>query len=203
MRIRSGSSTWPRVRSSRAASNTVSPWTCATFAQRPRTARPLRMSAIPTSLTTGRKSSGCSVARCGQVPRGPVWRFRAQPGSSHFDEGIRSLRRARGATPDAMAATPAPDVDGLALDGTPPPGLASGEGETEIGFIARALGTSSRTLQRRLSVAGMSYQRLLDAVRRDTAERCMVDPSLSIGEVSYLIGLEPAAVHRAFSDGTG
>ena len=73
---------------------------------------------------------------------------------------------------DAMARR-LPDVDGLALDGRRLLASHLARGETEIGFIARALGTSSRTLQRRLSVAGMSYQRLLDAVRRDTAERCM------------------------------
>jgi AraC-like DNA-binding protein len=63
---------------------------------------------------------------------------------------------------------------------------------------------SARTLQRRLSAAGLSYQELLDVVRRETAEKCMMDSSLSIGEVAYLVGYsEPAAFHRAFKRWTG
>jgi AraC-like DNA-binding protein len=72
-------------------------------------------------------------------------------------------------------------------------------GEAEMGLIARELGMSSRTLQRRLSNLGSSYHQILDAVRRDTAERCIADSKLSIAEVAYLIGYsEPAAFHRAF-----
>ena len=77
-------------------------------------------------------------------------------------------------------------------------------GEAEIGAVARDLGMSSRTLQRRLSQQGLSYQQLLDRVRRETAEKSMVDSSLSIGEIAYLVGYsEPAAFHRAFKRWTG
>jgi AraC-like DNA-binding protein len=73
------------------------------------------------------------------------------------------------------------------------------KGQTEIEVIARDLGTSPRTLQRRLSSAGLSYQELLDNVRRDTAERFIGNSTLSIGEIAYLLGYsEPAAFHRAF-----
>jgi AraC-like DNA-binding protein len=77
-------------------------------------------------------------------------------------------------------------------------------GEAEIDTVARDLGMSARTLQRRLSSAGLSYQELLDVVRRETAEKCMADSSLSIGEIAYLVGYsEPAAFHRAFKRWTG
>jgi AraC-like DNA-binding protein len=77
-------------------------------------------------------------------------------------------------------------------------------GQMEIDVVARDLGMSSRTLQRRLAVAGRSYQELLDMVRRETAERYIADRSLSIGEVAYLVGYsEPAAFHRAFKRWTG
>ena len=72
-------------------------------------------------------------------------------------------------------------------------------GETEIQNVARALTTSTRSLQRRLSVAGTSYQELLDSTRRQVATHYLQDDSLSIGEVGYLLGYsEPSAFHRAF-----
>jgi AraC-like DNA-binding protein len=41
-------------------------------------------------------------------------------------------------------------------------------------------------------------------VRRKTAEKCVADFSLSIGEIAYLVGYsEPAAFHRAFKRWTG
>jgi AraC-like DNA-binding protein len=77
-------------------------------------------------------------------------------------------------------------------------------GESDIELVARDLAMSSRTLQRRLASAGLSYQDLLDSVRRDTAERSIADSALSIGEVAYLVGYsEPAAFHRAFKRWTG
>ncbi len=76
--------------------------------------------------------------------------------------------------------------------------------ETEIGQVARALGTSARTLQRRLSSAGSLTKKLLDTLRRDTAERSIAESSLSIGEIAYLVGYsEPAPFHRAFKRWTG
>ena len=77
-------------------------------------------------------------------------------------------------------------------------------GETDIDHVARDLGVSTRTLQRRLFSAGISFQELLDAVRREAAEKCIADGVLSIGEVAYLVGYsEPAAFHRAFRRWTG
>jgi AraC-like DNA-binding protein len=65
--------------------------------------------------------------------------------------------------------------------------------------VARDLGTSRRTLQRRLADAGASYQGLLDETRREAAERYLTESSLSIAEVAYLLGYsEPSAFHRAF-----
>jgi AraC-like DNA-binding protein len=72
-------------------------------------------------------------------------------------------------------------------------------GDTRVGAAARDLGTSARTLQRRLSGAGVSYQEILDQSRCEAAERHLGDASLSIAEVSWLLGYsEPSAFHRAF-----
>ena len=69
----------------------------------------------------------------------------------------------------------------------------------EIGVIARQLAISPRTLQRRLAAEGVSYQQVIDMVRREAAERLLRNASISIGEVGYLLGFsEPSAFHRAF-----
>jgi len=72
-------------------------------------------------------------------------------------------------------------------------------GDTRIESVARELATSGRTLQRRLSSEGVSYQELLDDARREAAERYIRESTLAIGEIAYLVGYaEPAPFHRAF-----
>lgn len=74
-----------------------------------------------------------------------------------------------------------------------------GGDDTRIQAIARALGTSVRSLQRRLAVAGVSYRHLVDVARKDAAERYLSDSCLSISEIAYLLGYsEAAAFNRAF-----
>jgi transcriptional regulator GlxA family with amidase domain len=73
------------------------------------------------------------------------------------------------------------------------------EGETRIEDAARALATSKRSLQRHLAEAGLSFQLLVDEIRRDAADEYLADPALSVAEVAYLLGYsEAAAFHRAF-----
>ena len=68
-----------------------------------------------------------------------------------------------------------------------------------IDALARELAMSSRTLQRRLAAERVSYQELLDDVRKQAAARYLAEPTLAICEVAYLVGYsEPAPFHRAF-----
>jgi AraC-like DNA-binding protein len=79
--------------------------------------------------------------------------------------------------------------------------LATGvaHGDMTIAAIARALATTPRTLQRRLASEGVSFQELLDAVRREMSERHLKERVLSISEIAFVLGYsEPAAFHRAF-----
>jgi AraC-like DNA-binding protein len=72
-------------------------------------------------------------------------------------------------------------------------------GDTRVSATARDLGTSVRTLQRRLATTGISYQEVLDESRCQAAERHLADAALSIAEVAWLVGYsEPSAFHRAF-----
>jgi len=71
-----------------------------------------------------------------------------------------------------------------------PPSLAA---------IGRQLAIAPRTLQRRLADDGVTYQQLVDLVRRETAERLLRDATLGVNEIGYLLGFsEPSAFHRAF-----
>ena len=68
-----------------------------------------------------------------------------------------------------------------------------------IDLVAKQLAIAPRTLQRRLATEGFSYQQVVDLERREAAERLLVDASLAVGEIGYLLGFsEPSAFHRAF-----
>ncbi len=62
------------------------------------------------------------------------------------------------------------------------------EGGASIGQVARALGLTVRTLQRRLDAEGSEFSDLLSGVRRDLAERHLENAACSISEVSRLLG---------------
>jgi AraC-like DNA-binding protein len=77
-------------------------------------------------------------------------------------------------------------------------------GDTRIETVARALGVSVRSLQRRLAEEGRSYHDLVDAARKDAAERYLSNSALAIGEIAFLLGYsEAAAFHRAFKRWSG
>jgi AraC-like DNA-binding protein len=75
--------------------------------------------------------------------------------------------------------------------------LPSGSPTDDV--IAQALYVSPRTLHRKLSAEGTTYSKLLETVRRELAEQYIADPSLSLTEISYLLGFaELSAFSRAF-----
>lgn len=59
-----------------------------------------------------------------------------------------------------------------------------------VGKIARDLGLSSRTMQRKLGELGTSYQALLDEVRRQYARNLLSTTDLDAGEIAFLLGFE-------------
>jgi AraC-like DNA-binding protein len=71
-------------------------------------------------------------------------------------------------------------------------------GDLRLETVARRLAVTPRTLQRRLARVGASFQILCDQVRKAAAETYLTNTTLSISEVTYLLGYsEPAAFHRA------
>ena len=56
--------------------------------------------------------------------------------------------------------------------------------------VARSLGMSVRTLQRRLGDLGTTYQELLDNVRYRSARRLLTNTDLGIIDIAFLLGFE-------------
>ena len=78
------------------------------------------------------------------------------------------------------------------------------EGVPALSDIASRLGMSGRTLQRRLSEHGHSYQNLVDESRRQLAKNLLKQTNFSLVEVAFLTGFsEQSAFTRAFKRWAG
>ena len=78
-----------------------------------------------------------------------------------------------------------------------PSGLAS------VQAVAKKLGVSARTLQRRLQDEGTSFQRVLDRTREELA-RHYLGTEMAAAEISFLLGYEdPNSFVRAFHEWAG
>lgn len=78
------------------------------------------------------------------------------------------------------------------------------DGHPGLGAVARRLGQSERTLQRRLGERGVVWKRLVEDVRRELAIRYLEDEKTPLTEVAFLLGYsELSAFHRAFRRWTG
>lgn len=77
-------------------------------------------------------------------------------------------------------------------------------GRVGIDEAASDLGVSARTLQRRLSQEGTSFQQELSATREKLAHHYLSNTQLSVGEIAFLLGYdEQNSFHRAFRSWTG
>lgn len=77
-------------------------------------------------------------------------------------------------------------------------------GSTSADDMARRLNVSKRSLQRRLSEEGTSFQELLNETRFEMSERYLKDSGLSVPEISYLLGFrDTSSFFRAFHGWTG
>ena len=81
---------------------------------------------------------------------------------------------------------------------------AIGTGDPTIDAVATRLGSSARSVQRRLQLAGVSFKEIVDEARLDLARRYLADPSLSLTETAFLLGYSDlSAFSRAFRRWTG
>ncbi|MEM8578895.1 MAG: helix-turn-helix domain-containing protein [Pseudomonadota bacterium] len=77
-------------------------------------------------------------------------------------------------------------------------------GRASVAAAAEGLRLSTRSLQRHLRGESTSFQRVLDDMRHDLAMGYLETSTLSIDEISYLLGYrDPNSFHRAFQSWTG
>ncbi len=80
--------------------------------------------------------------------------------------------------------------------------LPSGSASREA--VAARLALSTRTLQRRLSAEGTSFQRVLNSTRESLARHYLTNAGLTAQEISFLLGYEEtSSFYRAFQQWTG
>lgn len=81
---------------------------------------------------------------------------------------------------------------------------AFADGKASQPHLARLLGMSERTLQRRLEDEQRSFAAIVEAFRREEAERLLRRPSLSVAAVALALGYEEqSSFTRAFKRWTG
>jgi len=81
--------------------------------------------------------------------------------------------------------------------------LLAGE-RPAIDHVARELRLSKRTLQRRLTEDGITFQELMEEARRELARHYLLHSSLELNETAYLLGYEDAnSFFRAFHEWEG
>ncbi len=78
-----------------------------------------------------------------------------------------------------------------------------GEAPT-VEIVAKELGLSPRTLQRRLTHAGTSFQKMFESVREDLARAHVSEGKMALGEIAFVLGYaDLSAFLRAFKRWTG
>lgn len=78
------------------------------------------------------------------------------------------------------------------------------KGEISVAAVARGMGASTRTLQRRLAEHGTGFADQLETVRRDIALTALRDESVSMAELSRRLGYRrQSALTRAVRRWTG
>ncbi|MBS0370481.1 MAG: helix-turn-helix transcriptional regulator [Proteobacteria bacterium] len=77
-------------------------------------------------------------------------------------------------------------------------------GQYSIEFVATHLAVSKRTLQRQLNDESTSFMEILNTTRRQLAQHYLGTPSVSQGEIAFLLGFQEVnSFIRAFKDWTG
>lgn len=77
-------------------------------------------------------------------------------------------------------------------------------GGVSIDILAKEIGVSKRTIQRKLSAENTSFQEILIKVREEFAKKYLKDTKISMKEVAFLLGYEePNSFARAFESWTG
>lgn len=72
-------------------------------------------------------------------------------------------------------------------------------GHADVASVARALGLSERTMQRRITEEGRTFRSLLDETRQQLGRQLLSDATIAVDEVAFLLGYQNShSFHRAF-----
>ncbi|TNC47705.1 AraC family transcriptional regulator [Rubellimicrobium rubrum] len=81
---------------------------------------------------------------------------------------------------------------------------ALASGRPEVAAVARELGLSERTLQRRITDEGTTFRTLLAEARGELGRQLLSDPSMGLDEVACLLGYQDtSSFHRGFREWEG
>lgn len=81
---------------------------------------------------------------------------------------------------------------------------ALASGRPEVATVARELGLSERTLQRRITDEGTTFRALLAEARLELGRQLLSDPSMGLDEVACLLGYQDtSSFHRGFREWEG
>lgn len=118
----------------------------------------------------------------------------SRPFPSHNPELLEMLNPALTA---ALAEASAPSTISLQVKSALKRILASGR--PEMAEVAREMGMSERTLQRRITEEGTSFRQLMLETRQEVVRHLLSEPSIEIEEVACLLGYEDTnSFYRAF-----
>ncbi|MEQ1707564.1 MAG: AraC family transcriptional regulator [Terricaulis sp.] len=127
-------------------------------------------------------------------PQAATWRVALQP---RYVFGLLTERAEELLKDLEDAKTARGRVEGLLL-----PILHTGD--TSADKIADAMGFSRQTLFRKLRAEGVTFEKVLDALRHRMALHYLSGKKVSVNETAYLVGFsDPAAFSRAFKRWTG
>jgi AraC-like DNA-binding protein len=74
----------------------------------------------------------------------------------------------------------------------------------DVAVVAKELGVSERTLQRRITEEGMTFRQLLNETRKELIREYLSDDSVEITEAAFLVGFENTnSFYRAFRSWEG
>lgn len=78
------------------------------------------------------------------------------------------------------------------------------EGIPRKEMVAKRLGLTERTLQRKLQQFDCSYQQILDEIRKEQAKELLTETELSVQDIAARLGFsEPRSFHRSFKSWLG
>lgn len=78
------------------------------------------------------------------------------------------------------------------------------EGEPTLAHVAKGMGMSRASLQRRLKERGTSFREFLDRTRLELARMYLADPHLTLTEITWMLAFsEQSAFSRSFKRWTG